>query len=77
MCIRDSDYAAKMTSPLLIVSPESERPRFAPIVDKLTGDNHVVHVGDQIVHGSRTLFLTADNTKEWEVVERFLAKHLK
>ncbi|MEE9394653.1 MAG: alpha/beta hydrolase-fold protein [Planctomycetota bacterium] len=66
--------AGKLSKPTLIVSPEGERARAEPLFKALTGKHKHFEISEEILHGSRTLFLGESRDALWKVVEGFLAK---
>ncbi|MDB2686108.1 alpha/beta hydrolase [Mariniblastus sp.] len=74
-----SKAAAAVSSPILIVAPESERKSAGPIFESLPADlDKKFLINSDILHGTRTLFATPPEEQKalWKEVESFLKKSL-
>lgn len=70
------DAAAKLKTPVLIVSPERERAQAEAIFGRIRGGLGVLEIGAGIIHGSRTLYRGADADTTWKTVLEFVAHHV-
>jgi len=70
-----ADAAAKLTKPVLIVSPQTEK-RQADAIFKVTATKkRTLCINPHNLHGSRTLFMAKNSTPAWDAVLNFLRRH--
>ncbi len=67
----------KLAKPVLVVAPEGERQQAEALFKAIPSRQKQLLVGEDILHGSRTLFLVPHPQKTWKVVLAFLKKHAR
>ncbi|MEZ6196029.1 MAG: alpha/beta hydrolase [Planctomycetota bacterium] len=68
--------AAKLSIPILVVAPESERGQAEPIFRAIAAKSKTLRCDASVLHGSRTLFMGKGRDADWEAVSAFLRPFL-